>query len=148
MTTIRPSHLGMCVTDLERSLRFYCEGLGFEAAERYDLDGATAPGLDKALEVDGPVEMTSQFVRLDGMAIELLHYHSPRPTGVASRTRGQVGLTHLSFYVDDLDAATERLVRCGGTVVEGTRTAPGIELIFLADPDGVRVELMQADATP
>ena len=24
------SHVGICVSDLERSLRFYCEGLGFE----------------------------------------------------------------------------------------------------------------------
>ena len=24
------SHLGICVSDLERSVRFYCEGLGFE----------------------------------------------------------------------------------------------------------------------
>src|SRR5471030_2364647 len=26
---VRPSHLGLCVGNMERSLRFYCEGLGF-----------------------------------------------------------------------------------------------------------------------
>ena len=44
--------------------------------------------------------------------------------------------------VDDLDAATKHLVDCGATVIEETRASPGIDLLFLADPDGVRVELM------
>ena len=32
------SHIGLCVTDLERSLRFYCEGLGFAKVLAYELD--------------------------------------------------------------------------------------------------------------
>ena len=43
MTTYLPSHIGICVSDLDRSLRFYCEGLGFEVAERYELDSETPP---------------------------------------------------------------------------------------------------------
>ena len=33
----KPSHTGLCVTDLDRSLRFYCDGLGFEKANTYHL---------------------------------------------------------------------------------------------------------------
>ena len=54
--------VGLCVSDLERSLRFYCEGLGFERAEGYDLDDTMLPGLDRALEVAGPVRMRSQMI--------------------------------------------------------------------------------------
>jgi lactoylglutathione lyase len=139
----RPSHVGLCVTDLDRSLRFYCEGLGFEAAERYELDSKEAVGLDLALEVEGHVQVTSQFIRSGGMAIELLGYASPAPSGRPSPSRGLLGLTHLSFYVDDRDAAAAHLVSLGGTVLEETRTSPGIDLVFLTDPDGVRIELMQ-----
>jgi lactoylglutathione lyase len=35
-------HLGLCVSDFERSLRFYTEGLGFELAERFDIPSALA----------------------------------------------------------------------------------------------------------
>ena len=42
------------VPPVERSLRFYCEGLGFERAERYDLDESMFDGLARALEVDAP----------------------------------------------------------------------------------------------
>jgi lactoylglutathione lyase len=141
-----PSHFGICVRDLDRSIRFFCEGLGFEPAEGFELDSTTAEGLERSLEVPGPVRIVSQFIQNDTMKIELLHFLEPGVGGSPSATRNQVGLTHLSFYVDDLDVATKRLVDCGATVVEGTRASPGIDLLFLADPDGVRVELMAIPA--
>jgi catechol 2,3-dioxygenase-like lactoylglutathione lyase family enzyme len=138
----RPSHFGICITDLDRSLRFYCDGLGFEAAERYDLKDTPESGLDRALEVESPVDLVSQFIRNGDMGVELLYYRSPATSGKASASRGQVGITHLSFYVDDVDA---RLVECGGTLLPQTRANPGVELVFVTDPDGVRVELMKSD---
>jgi len=146
MGDYRPSHVGLCVRDLERSLRFFCDGLGFERAESFELDSAAAEGLDRSLEVAGPVRIVSQFVQNDTMKIELLHFEEPGVGGTPSATRNQVGLTHLSFYVDDLDAATKHLVDHGATVIEETRASPGIDLLFLADPDGVRVELMALPA--
>ena len=51
MGDYRPSHVGLCVRDLERSLRFFCDGLGFEKAEGFELDSDAAPGLERSLEV-------------------------------------------------------------------------------------------------
>lgn len=146
MGDYRPSHFGICVRDLDRSLRFFCDGLGFEKAEGFELDSTVAPGLEGSLEVAGPVRIMSQFIQNDTMKIELLLFLEPGVSGTPSATRNQVGLTHLSFSVDDLDVATKHLVDCGATVVEGTRASPGIDLLFLADPDGVRVELMALPA--
>jgi catechol 2,3-dioxygenase-like lactoylglutathione lyase family enzyme len=146
MGDYRPSHFGVCVRDLDRSLRFFCDGLGFEKAEGYELDSVAAAGLDRSLEVPGPVHIVSQFIQNDTMKIELLHFIEPGVQGAPSATRNQVGLTHLSFSVDDLDAAARHLVDCGATVIEETRASPGIDLLFLADPDGVRVELMALPA--
>src|SRR5882724_2291391 len=94
-----PSHFGICVRNVERSLRFYCDGLGFEKAETFDVTDA----FGKALEVEGEVAGTSQFIRRGGMRIELLAYQSPGTTGEPSRRRNQLGITHLSFVVDDVD---------------------------------------------
>ncbi len=146
MGDYRPSHVGLCVRDLERSLRFFCDGLGFERAEGFELDSVAAEGLDRSLEVAGPVRIVSQFIQNDTMKIELLHFVEPGVAGAPSAARNQVGLTHLSFFVDDLDAAARHLVECGATVIEETRASPGIDLVFLADPDGVRVELMALPA--
>ena len=139
---VRFSHTGICVTDLARSLRFYCEGLGFETAEGYDLDDTMLPGLAEALEVPSPAALRSQMIRLDGLRIELLAFREPTPVGDAVTTRHHVGFTHLSLHVDDLDAAVDRAVAHGGTLLDDTRRNLGIDLVFLADPDGARVELM------
>lgn len=143
--TVAVSHIGICVSDLERSLRFYCDGLGFEKAEVHEV-GATFAG---GLEVPGDVECVSQFIRREGMAIELLFYRVPGVTGTPSATRNQLGITHLSFVVDDVDRALSALAAVGGTVLPSTRTTlDAVDLVFVADPDGVRVELMAFPAQP
>jgi catechol 2,3-dioxygenase-like lactoylglutathione lyase family enzyme len=138
----RPSHLGLCVSDLDRSIRFYCDGLGFERAESYELDSSAAEGLDRALEVPGRAVLRSQYIAYGDLRIELLYFSSPQPIGEPSAHRNQRGLTHLAFYVDDVDAAAAHLSAHGGTIIDSTRTKPGIDIVFLADPDGTRVELM------
>jgi catechol 2,3-dioxygenase-like lactoylglutathione lyase family enzyme len=142
--TCTPSHVGLCVSDLERSLRFYCDGLGFTRAESYPI----GDGWANSLEVEGEVALTSQFVRKEGLSIELLHYTSPGTIGEPSQHRNQLGLTHLSFWVADVAEATAHLVTCGGTLLESTRATEGMELVFLSDPDGTRVELMQQPDSP
>ncbi len=134
------SHVGICVSDLDRSLRFYCDGLGFEKAETYPIGSEFAA----ALEVEGDLELTSQFIRRDGVAIELLYYASPGVLGEPSSRRNQLGITHLSFIVEDVDASAATLVAAGATLLEDTRTDLGIQIVFLADPDGTRIELMTA----
>ena len=141
--TYRPSHLGVCVSDLDRSLRFYVDGLGFEVFARFDLTRQIA-------EVDPPVVVTSLFIQREALRLELLHYRSPGAIGHPATRRNQLGLTHLSLIVDDVDAAADRLEEFGGAIVEGTRSGAdepdGVQIIFVADPDGTRVELMRLAA--
>lgn len=144
MTTadVELSHLGICVADMDRSLRFYCEGLGFEVAEGYDLDDTAAPGMAEALEVDSPVVLRSQMITKGSQKIELLAYSEPAVVGAPSASRGQLGFTHLAFTVSDVEATAVALVECGGTRLAHTRASVGIEILFVADPDGSRIELM------
>ncbi len=135
-------HIGLCVSDVERSLRFYCDGLGFERAENYDLDESMFDGLGRALEVDAPVELRSQMITRGQWKIELLGFAQPQVVGAPSRARNMLGFTHLSLDVDDVDFVANRLVALGGTILESTRARLGFDVLFVADPDGTRVELM------
>lgn len=133
-----PSHTGLCVSDLDRSLRFYRDGLGFAVLQRFHLTRPIA-------EVDPPVDVVSQFIRLQGLTLELLAYASPGVFGAPHHRRNQLGLTHLSFIVDDVEARARDLAALGGTVLEGTRNPAedqSVRILFVADPDGNRVELM------
>ena len=59
----------------------------------------------------------------------------------------QLGLTHLSLRVADLDAVALAIESFGGAVVRGTRTTFGddgaLDFVYCTDPDGVRIELMR-----
>lgn len=137
------SHFGICVSDLDQSLAFYCGALGFEKAETTEV-GSEFAGL-----MDLPdVAVTSQFIRRGPIAIELLAFQAPNPFGERTRRAvNQFGLTHLSFRVDDVSAAAERIVKFGGSIVQSSRTTvdlggTALEFVYCTDPDGVRVELM------
>ena len=58
----------------------------------------------------GPVVVRSQMILLGDFRIELLAYRSPAVDGSPSVRRNQVGLTHLSFLVDDIDAGLHHRV--------------------------------------
>ncbi len=101
----------------------------------------------EALEIGGDVEFTAHFITKGGFTFELLHYKTPQPHGKASTARNQIGFTHLAVDVDDLDETIARLEALGGTLIKSTHTTFSspqrtVELVFMADPDGVRVELV------
>jgi len=137
------SHFGICVNDLGRSLRFYCDALGFEKAESHGIGTEFAA----LMELPG-VSVTSQFIRRGSTAIELLAFHEPAPFGPRERRAvNQFGLTHLSFRVRDVAGTVARILELGGAVVEPSRTlidfgGSPLEFVYCTDPDGVRVELM------
>jgi catechol 2,3-dioxygenase-like lactoylglutathione lyase family enzyme len=141
--TLSFSHLGICVSDLERSLRFYCEGLGFEQVASYQV----GEEFGALMELEG-VTLESRLLARDGVTIELLGYVSPPYTGDgARRPMNQLGLTHLNFRVDDVDAVAAAIEGLGGTVVRETRTTfdptgNRLDFLYCTDPDGVRIELM------
>ena len=135
------------MSDLERSLRFYCDALGFEKAESHEI------GREFAALMDFPdVVLTSQFIRKGSTAIELLAFSEPAPFGDRERRAiNQLGLTHLSFQVGDLDGTAAKVVELGGAIVETSRTTidlgeTPLRFLYCTDPDGVRVELMDLGA--
>lgn len=137
------SHVGICVSDLDASLRFYCDGLGFEEVASHEVGEEFAA----LMEVDG-VRLRSRMVRRDGFTLELLDYVAPGTTGPAGRRpMNQLGLTHLSLQVGDVEAVAAVIESLGGAVVRSTRTrfdlgGTALDFVYCTDPDGVRIELM------
>lgn len=140
------SHIGIGVTDLERSTRFYCDVFGF--AQLYQLD-FTANEVAATMEQEGAFR-SAMLVRGD-IRIELLQWVDVPVIGSGERkAMTELGFTHLSFRVEDVAGLTAAVVAAGGAVLEQTLTVLGdpadpgaTRLVYLTDPDGTRIELMQ-----
>jgi catechol 2,3-dioxygenase-like lactoylglutathione lyase family enzyme len=70
MPQLRVSHIGICVSDWQRSLRFYQEGLGFRFAHEFELKGEPSARLLRLRDVD----FRAIYLERGGVRIELLHY--------------------------------------------------------------------------
>ncbi len=134
MTTF--NWIGLAVTDLERSRRFYEELLGF-AYERSLVppDEATS----QLLQIEQPVNLTAVYLRLDGLVLELLNFNRDGNPAARSRPMNEPGLTHLSVNVPDIPAVLARVPEYGGTVLEDTDLGMAV---CIRDPDGQLIELL------
>ena len=131
------NHVGICVTDRDRSRRFYEAAFGF--IHRADLEvGDGAAG--RLLGVSPPVGLTAVYLELGTFVLELLHFHRDGNDPARDRTFTEPGLTHLSLGVAAIDATCELVRQHGGEVLETTRL--GADAVMVKDPDGQLLELL------
>src|SRR3954447_4314690 len=131
------NHVGQCVTDLERSKRFYCELFGFTLEREINPPDESSAQL---LSLTTPMGMTAAYLVRDGLVLELLHFAAEGQTQpFRPRTMNEPGLTHISLSVDDLDAVCAQVPEFGGEVIESTNIGAAV---FVRDPDGQLLELL------
>ncbi len=148
MAIQRLSHVGVCVSDLENSIRFYTETLGFRRLSHLEIGGDVVETLLGVKDA----KLRAVYLERDGTRIELLHFVEPGSRGDTSpRPMNELGLTHLSLRVDDLQECLRTLRAAGVRILEETRVDnPTLEsaAAFVTDPDGTRIELVQAPGDP
>jgi catechol 2,3-dioxygenase-like lactoylglutathione lyase family enzyme len=144
---LRLTHVGICVSDMERSLRFYRDLLGFAYEHTLHVEGEPS---DTLLRLRG-VKLDAAYLQRDGVRIELLRFAGPPAPPARTRPMNEHGLTHLSFRVADLDVTLAALRAAGERVLDETiiripefRSAA----CFVVDPDGQLVELVQSPGDP
>jgi catechol 2,3-dioxygenase-like lactoylglutathione lyase family enzyme len=134
---VRFNHVGLCVTDLERSRRFYEAVLGFTF--RNELLAIPDAATSKLLQVEPPVGLSAVYLEKDGFVLELIHFDRPGNPMARERSFTEPGLTHLSLTIDDMAAACALVAEHGGEVL--TETDLGMA-VMIRDPDGQLIELL------
>jgi lactoylglutathione lyase len=130
------NHVGLCVSDRERSRRFYENVLGFQFWWELDVpDEGAAP----LLQLPEPLGVHATYLVRNGFVLELMDYSKRRVHVGSERVMDQIGLTHISFSVSDLAGALEKVVELGGAVVDATVTEA---MAMIRDPDGQLLELL------
>jgi len=142
MAIQRFGHIGICVSSLAQSIPFYRDLLGFRTMTLAEVRGADA---DRLMGLAG-VDQTSVFLERDGVRIVLFEYRSPAPLGGGRREMNRLGLAAIMLRVDDLEATLKTLRAAGVNVLDDTQTDYAeyhSKLVFVTDPDGTMVELVQ-----
>jgi lactoylglutathione lyase len=141
----RAHHMGLQVADLDRSIAFYRDILGFELAFAWNPQAAYIRELVGYPDAD----IHAAVLRLPGseVMLELLEYRNVERAPVDTRTANP-GTAHIAFFVDDLDTLYADLVARGVRSVSPPVTPTigpneGGRAVYLIDPDGIRVELIQ-----
>ena len=115
-------HTMVRVTDIDQSLRFYCDALGLREVRRYDSE----QGRYTLVFLAAPGDESAQ--------VELTWNWDPETYGIG-RAFG-----HLAYEVDDIYAACRRLMEHGVTISRPPRDG---RMAFVRSPDGISVELLQ-----
>jgi glyoxylase I family protein len=142
---VAADHTGITVSDLERSLAFWRDVLGFELSHRAHQTGAMAA------EITGVAgaELKLAVLKAPGHKIELLEYLAPidRKKQFVGRPC-DLGSAHVALIVDDLDAVVNAIAASGWKAAGHPQTLQhgpnaGKRVVYIRDPDGTTIELMQ-----
>ncbi len=138
MTEPTAHHAGITVADLDGAIEFYAGTFGFEVLAEFTVSGeAFADAVDVA-------DATGRAAHLDadGVRVELFEYE---PTGepLEDPELNRSGATHLGFGVEDVDTLYAELDDDVETLSEPRTTSTGTRILFLRDPEGNLVELIE-----
>lgn len=145
--TLEFGHVGFHVQDLDRSVSYYRNVIGLELVDQLVRD---EPYLS---QVTGYPQISLKIALLvesnSRVMLELIEYPSGLGTPIDTATANP-GTGHVCFVVDDVDRIYERAIDAGYPSVNPPVTPTkgmwvGGRSIYMLDPDGIRVELVQRD---
>jgi catechol 2,3-dioxygenase-like lactoylglutathione lyase family enzyme len=143
-------HVNVNCSDLERSRRFYVDGLGLSAGVRTaagEVQPGAAFGLERA-QWDAWILLGPRG--FEGGAIDLLEWQEPAPRGEPPVGLNQCGYQRVGILVPDLDAAIAGARANGGAtwsdpLAHSNPDGSEIRIVLGNDPDGTALELVEGD---
>src|SRR5438477_6022306 len=133
---ISADHTGITVENLERSLAFWRDMLGFELSHTAHQTGELA---EEITGVTGAEIKLAVLKTPSGHKIELLEYLAPPDRKHAEVRPCDVGHVHVALLVDNLDAILERITTSGWKaagqpqLLKNGRNA-GKRVVYVRDP--------------
>ncbi|MEX0669023.1 MAG: VOC family protein [Pirellulales bacterium] len=141
--------LGCVVSDLDKSVRFYTEGIGFKEVGGFQLsaDFAADAGLTDTKPLNVRVLVLGAGDAATKLKLMQVEGTAPRP-GDNEFVHSHTGFRYLTIVVADTDAALARLAKLGVKPIAKSPVpipesiAKGMSLTCVRDPDGNLVELL------
>lgn len=131
----RLSHVGLTVSNLDRSLAFYRDVAGMN-------EGAIVEGENR--QSGQPVRMRMIHLATGSFLLQLIEYNPAGKT--LELQQNNIGCIHISFYVPDVDAKYAEIKARGDVKITTPINQMGSQLrgFYTEDPDGLPVEFVQS----
>lgn len=138
------NHTSFTVSDLDRSVAFYTDALGFELLHRGDRDPEM---IEKVVGVPG-ADIEVAYIQMPGHRLELIQYKGPADKGKVDSRPCDTGFAHIAIDVDDVDAALAAAEPHGFRPLNPPQDLAhgpnkGGRVVYTRDADGVTVEFIQ-----
>ena len=131
-------HIGYVVKDLDRTIDFYINKLGFELFHRWS---ETPAEVQDGMGIPGAC---MELVQLKGYGALLEFYMYPKHPGPTTPiVPNHVGASHPAFLVSDLYAFVESARAEGIEIPDNVVELDTSRWVHIKDPDGIRIEIME-----
>ena len=135
-------HVGIVVDDLEAATEFFLD-LGLEREGAASVQGEWVENIIGLKDVQEDVVMVRTP---DGSGkLELIKFHTPADNeGPSASAANRLGIRHIAFVVDDLNAIVDKLQRQGMNTVGKVQDYEDLyRLCYIRGPEGIIVELAE-----
>ena len=134
-------HVALSVSNLERSVDFYCQIFGFRIVFEMNFSNGIIG------RIIGYPDATCRMVQMEKerRMLELFQYRKPKGKPIPSaRTQADIGLSHICFIVDDIDTVKKKLLDRGLDLMgDKVEVRPGVFVQYCFGPDRETIELKE-----
>ena len=142
--------LGCVVSDLEESIKFYTEAIGFKVVGEFNVPKAFAKnsGLTDSKSLNIKVLTLAGDSGEEATKLKLMQVKKSGGKANLDYIDSTLGFSYITIFINDTDKALERLKKAGvkpiakGPVTLPENLDPSLALTIVRDPDGNFVELV------
>lgn len=140
---IKIHHTGFTVSDLDRSIAYFIDVLGFSLTSRAPRDIAI---VEKVTGIPG-ANIETAYVTHGDYHVELIRYHNP-PAKRIEALPCDAGHGHIAFDVENIEAFIEaslshNVLPISDPVENTAGPNAGAKVVYLRDGDGITFEFIQ-----